>query len=393
MKVLHVMRSVNPEGGGPIEAIVQSDPVWRRLGHSREIVSLDLPGDPWVAGCPIPTHPMGSWRTDRARRAIPLLRYGATRALVPWLRARITNYDTVIVNGLWNYATFAARRVLPGSGRRYVVFPHGMLDPWFRRAYPRKHWAKQLSWWLCEGPLLRGADAVLFTSEGERDSAAGAFWPYRVNPRVSGYGTADPPAPCSERTAAFRALVPRLGRRPYLLFLARLHPKKGCDLLLRAFAGIASRHPDLDLVMAGPDPDGWGAALRTIAAQGGIAARVHWPGMVRDDAKWGALHGCEAFVLPSHGENFGIAVAEALACGRPVLISDRIAIAPDILGDRAGLVAADTDAGIRDLLDRFLHLPDLERAAMGARARSCFLRRYVVDRVAEDALALLGAAS
>ena len=389
MKFLHIMRSVDPEGGGPIEALVQSDPVWRRLGHSREIVSLDAPDDPWVAACPIQTHAVGWPLLKRAQKRVPWLRYGYTPALVPWLRAHVADYDVIVVNGLWNYSNFAARCVLPFQERPYFVFTHGMLDPWFRKTNPPKHWTKQLVWWLSEGPLLHGARAVLFTSEGERKSADKAFWPYRFRHAVSGYGTADAPPATTERQLAFRARVPALGERPYLLFLARLHRKKGCDLLLDAFASAASNHPATDLVIAGPDTDGLRRQLEARAAALGIAGRVHWPGMVQGDAKWGALQGCEAFVLPSHGENFGIAVVEAMAAGKPVLLSGRVNIATDIANANAAFVEEDTKAGATALLREFLKLSPDERLGMGQRARQCFLRSFLIEKVAESALALL----
>ena len=389
MKFLHIMRSVNPEGGGPIEALVQSDPIWRSQGHSREIVSLDAPDDPWVANCPIRTHAMGSRRVKRGQRHVPWLRYGFAPALTPWLLAHVADYDTIIVNGLWNYADWAARAVLPYQPKPYFVFTHGMLDPWFRTAYPLKHCAKQVMWWLVEGPLLHGARSVLFTSEGERGAANGAFWPYRFAHQISGYGTADAPPASSEIDAIFRARVPRLGDRPFLLFLGRLHRKKGCDLLIDGFAALAQSQKQIDLVIAGPDSDDSLVALLTRARTLGIAERIHWPGMLRGEAKWGALHGCAAFVLPSHGENFGIAVVEALACGKPVLLSDRVNIASTIAADCAGLVRPDTREGTAALLRDFFALSTEGRGTMGERARHCFLDHFIIERVAHDALRIL----
>jgi glycosyltransferase involved in cell wall biosynthesis len=264
-----------------------------------------------------------------------------------------------------------------------------MLDPWFRRAYPRKHQAKQLSWWLAEGPLLHGARSVLFTSEGERRCAEEAFWPYRFPFNVSGYGTADPPPPSAEQETAWLACLPELRGRAFVLFLGRIHVKKGCDMLLRAFAKVAAQQLDTDLVIAGPDGDGSAASLRALAEQLGIERRVHWPGMLQEGAKWGALHGCLAFALPSHGENFGVAVAEAMACAKPVLVSERVNIAPEIAGEAAGLVRPDTVAGTTALLKTLFELTPAERDAMGQRARRCFLRSFLIDQLAEEVLSIL----
>ena len=116
-------------------------------------------------------------------------------------------------------------------------------------------------------------------------------------------------------------------------------------MLIDAFAKVAADDPELHLVMAGPDQQQWSAELQQTAAKAGIAARIHWPGMITGDAKWGAFYGAEAFILPSHQENFGIAVAEAMACGTPVLLSDKVNIAEEIANDGAGFMEPDTPDG------------------------------------------------
>jgi glycosyltransferase involved in cell wall biosynthesis len=170
------------------------------------------------------------------------------------------------------------------------------------------------------------------------------------------------------------------------LFLSRIHEKKGCDLLLQAFARVAAVEPDLHLVLAGPDQTGWVARLQALAEEQGIAGRVTWPGMLRNDMKWGAFYAAEAFVLPSHQENFGIAVAEALGCGLPALISDKVNIWREVESSGAGLVAPDTLAGTRELLEQWLALAPERRAAMGAAARELFMRRFTVDAMANGLL-------
>jgi glycosyltransferase involved in cell wall biosynthesis len=146
--------------------------------------------------------------------------------------------------------------------------------------------------------------------------------------------------------------------------------------LIDAFLKLAARDPDLDLVMAGPDPQNWREELNLGAKAARLDHRIHWPGMLRGDAKWGAFQASEAFVLPSHQENFGIAVAEALACGKPVLLSDKVNIAAEIAADGAGLMELDTPAGTERLLQRWIEMPQAERQAMAARALECFHKRY-----------------
>jgi glycosyltransferase involved in cell wall biosynthesis len=146
-------------------------------------------------------------------------------------------------------------------------------------------------------------------------------------------------------------------------------------------------------VMAGHDQEGWQAGLEATAANLGIAHRIHWPGMLTGSLKWGALRAADAFILPSHTENFGIAVVEALAARRPVLITNKVNIWPEIHHDRAGLVEDDTTDGIELLLRRWLEMSLNEREAMAARCHPCFLKHYslkegpsAIHRAFEEAL-------
>lgn len=264
-----------------------------------------------------------------------------------------------------------------------------MMDPWFRQAYPLKHLAKQGFWWLWQGKALRDAQAVLFTCEQERQLASGAFRGPGYKERVVAYGTAEPPPERPGDVDAFRQLVPALGARPYLLFMSRIHPKKGCDLLVQAFAQVAADYPEVDLVIAGPDQVGLRSQLLEMAEAAGIAERIHWPGMVAGAAKAGALRGALAMVLPSHQENFGIVVAEALAYSRPVLISNRVNIWREVEEAGAGLVEADTLEGTASLLRRFLMLDSDERAAMGDAGHALFHERFTARAAASDLASVL----
>jgi glycosyltransferase involved in cell wall biosynthesis len=376
--MLHIIASVDPRSGGPIEGILRQDEAVREIGR-REIVSLDPPDSPFLEGYPIKVHPLGAGRYDPHISTKKIKRFGFSSKFVPWLRQHVGDYDCVVVNGLWNYASVGAARVLPKLSTPYFVFTHGMLDPWFRKRKPLTHVMKQALWLPFEGRLLRHARAVLFTTEEERELARGEFWghpPYREV--VVGYGAGDVSGEPEQQIAAFRAAVSALGHRPYLLYLSRIHEKKGCDLLVRAFARAAASRPDLDLVIAGPDQSGWVAKLQQIARDLGVESRIHWPGMLTGDVKWGAFRGAEAFILPSHQENFGIVVAEALACGTPTLISNKVNIWREVDAAGAGIVASDDQSGVDGLVERFLTLDANVRRRMRGAARTCFEANFNV---------------
>ena len=228
LKILHVIATADPRSGGPIEGIVRSSAVLAKLGHSREIVTFDHPSDPWVMNFPVKVFPLGHLTDERRKRWnwLPWVHYGYTPKMVLWLKAHAAEYDVVIVNGLWNYSGAAVRKALASSEVPYFVFTHGMLDPWFRRQYPIKTILKQISWWFNEGPLLAKARGVLFTTDEERVLARGAFWPYRLEEVVVGYGTDDISGDSNAQIAAFRKRIPALEDRKFLLFLSRSTPKK-----------------------------------------------------------------------------------------------------------------------------------------------------------------------
>ena len=376
MKILHIISSVNPANGGPIEGVKQLGRILVEMGHQVEVCSLDAPDAPWVADCPLPVFPLGP----------SYLGYSYTPKLVAWLRSHSVNYDCVLVNGIWQFNSFASRRALKGGKTPYFVFTHGMLDPWFKDTYPLKHLKKRLYWRFGEYPVLRDARAVLFTCEEEKQLARKSFRPYDSQEAVITYGTSAPPGDPATQRETFLTRYPALRDKRLLLYLSRLHEKKGCDLLLEAFARVAQKDAALHLVMAGPDQTGWVATLQQQAARLGIERRVSWPGMLSGDLKWGAYHAADVFVLPSHQENFGIVVAEAMACAKPVLISNKINIWREIEADGAGLIARDDLAGTISLLEQWLAMPNAQQEAMRRNALCCFTERFEIHRAAQSLL-------
>jgi glycosyltransferase involved in cell wall biosynthesis len=381
VKILHSIRSVDPRGGGPIEGIKQLSAMNRQNGHAVEILSLDAPTDSCVADFPFKLHTLGPVNT----------KYGYTPELTRWARTHAPAYDAVIVNGIWQYTSFGMWRALRGTHTPYFVFTHGMLDPWFKRAYPLKHLKKWLYWPWAEYRVLRDARAVLFTSEEERRLARQSFWLYRCSEVVVNYGTATPPGDSAAQRKLFFETFPQLQGKRLLLFLGRIHVKKGCDLAVQAFARVAQGDDTLHLVVAGPDQTGWGAALQDLAAGLGVASRVTWPGMLEGGLKWGALRAAEVFLLPSHQENFGVAVVEALACGVPVLISNKVNIWREIQVAEAGLVDQDDLAGTVRLCQGWLALSRVEQERMRQRTRPLFERRFEIAKVAENFIDVLRA--
>lgn len=375
MRILHIIGTMDPASGGPAEVIrmlIEFAPE----DVSYEVATCDPEDAGFLADLGCPAHGLGRGGPG----------YSYAPKLLPWMRKNRTRFDAAVVHGLWTYPTLAAWRAFRGR-LPYAVFVHGMLDPYFNRISRAKQ-AKKLPYWMAvERQVLRDARRVVFTTLAEQELAQQSFPFSQWNAAVFPLGTR-PPGPVFAEE--FWRVCPEVRERRYLLFLGRIDEKKGCDLLLEAFGRL--HDAGLHLVMAGPDAAGWRSELETILASHGAAERVHWPGMLTGHAKNAALAMCEAFVLPSHQENFGIAVTEALSHGRPVLISDKVNIAEEVEAEGCGVVESDTLDGTLRLLQRWNELGPAQRDAMSTRASSAFAGRYNMQHNATAFAGLFGEA-
>ncbi|SOD91626.1 glycosyltransferase [Spirosoma fluviale] len=391
MNVLHVVAGMDPKTGGVCQAIRTIINGLTELGIQNEVASIDAPDAPYLSDYSFPIHALGpagrSWQ------------YSAK--LVPWLVDNLTRFDTVIVHGLWLYHSYAARKAIQqvkkeqksaGKMPKVFIMPHGMLDPWFQEAKGRKLKALRnwLYWKVIEDKVVNEADGMLFTCEEELIQARKPFRPYQPSQEINvGYGIDSSPAFTPAMKEAFLTKCPELANQPYLLFLSRIDMKKGVDLLIKAYAAVvsASQHTGASvpkLVIAGPGLETtYGQSMQQLVAGNPlIKDKVIFPGMLTGNTKWGAFYGCEAFVLPSHQENFGIAVVEALACGKPVLISNQVNIWREIASAAGGFVAPNTVEGTRQVLEDWLSLTPPEQRKMEKQARYAFEEYFYINPAA-----------
>jgi glycosyltransferase involved in cell wall biosynthesis len=379
MKILRVIASVDPATGGPVAGLSAITPELAKLGYETEFLTVDNPAAEFLKHAVAPVYACGPARGG----------YAHSPRIRPWLKEHARNYDAIVVHGLWQDLGRAVREVCVKRKQPYFVFPHGMLDPSLRRTYPVRHFKKWIYWLLAEKNVLQDARAVLFTCDEERRLARESFPLYSVSECVVKYGAATPPATLSDPSA--RVENAQAEKTPYWIFLGRIHSKKGIELLLGAYGKLFAELSSEDrgtlprLMIAGPchDPK-YLDQLKTEALAQGIGEKVKWPGMLAGDAKWLALGKAEAFVLPSYQENFGIAVAEALAAGTPVLLSDRVNIWREIVGDGAGVAAPATEIGTLDLLRRWRRLSADDREHMRGAAKRCFQTRFEISTAAAD---------
>jgi glycosyltransferase involved in cell wall biosynthesis len=345
-------------------------------GHEVEVASLDAPETVARYNFPAKVYALGpGWGV-----------YGYSRYAAKWFKEHLNQFDVVFINCIWQYNTLAAYRALASHNTPYAVFTHGMLDPYFKRSFPLKHIKKSIYWHLFLQRILRNATSVLFTCEEEKILARQSFSRYQVHETVVPYGTFPPECDLAAASEEFLARWPEVRGKRVAVSIGRIHPKKGTDILIEAFAQTLAKDPAWHLVVAGPDQIGLRKELEMLAERLGISDRVTWTGMVKGDLKWGVFAVSEVFILPSHQENFGIVVAEALAASLPVILSDKVNIWREIVNYWAGLVCEDTLEGTKASLLRWSQLTAEEIMEVRQRSKRCFDEMFNYEATARKAL-------
>lgn len=372
MRVLHVVPGMSPRHGGPINVPGLVRALTR---HGVDAALLATNADPTGRlAVPLNQPVVRDGVECVFHHAWPAAgRYGLAPAMVRTLRRLVPGCDLVHIHWLYNFACLAAARAAVAAGVPFVVQPRGSLDP---QMLARNRLLKRTYLDTVGRPLLRRAAAVVFTAEDERARAAyDRRCPEWVIPNGVDWSTFDE-LPARGR---FRAAFPQLDG-PFLLFLGRLSRQKGLDLLLGAFARIVRRRPDLCLVIAGPDHEGYEREVRQLAARLGLAQRVIFTGLLLDDLKLAAFVDAELFVLPSYMENFGGAIVEALACGLPVVISQGVHIHRDLSAAGAATVVSCSVDDVAAGIERALSDPDL-RPRIATAGPALVQARYTWDAI------------
>jgi glycosyltransferase involved in cell wall biosynthesis/SAM-dependent methyltransferase len=309
-----------------------------------------------------------------------------TRYLTSWslladLRHRMASFDIVHINTLYRFHGLAAAAVARRRGVPYVIQAHGSLDPWHRR---QKRRAKDLYHALIEDPIIRGASAMLCTSRREELSIRDLGYEVPTWVIPIGIDAAELRMPGGPDFAAATG-IPIDAR--VVTFLGRISAKKGVPLLVEAFHATAAAFPSAHLLIAGPDDEGIGRGLMPMIANAGLADRVSFLGAVDGSMKRALLQRSDVFVLPSADESFGVAVAEAMAVGCPVVISPDVAIEDVVRASGAGVVVERDPSAIAKAITTILSDPACA-AAMGEAGRRAVDQRFSWPMVAEQMAAL-----
>lgn len=370
VSVLHVIPTLDPLAGGTTAALAGMATAQAGAGLKAHVVStFDTPGADTFA----PTlEAQGVAVTMVGPTHGPLRKHADLPAEMRRLAAEC---DVLHIHGLWEEPQHQAFLTARQLGKPAVLSPHGMLDRW-SLAQSKLKKQMYMAWRLKKN--LRRVDALHYTTDEEAQSVGRFGLPGKPIVMPLGLDLHEfDPLPVAGR---FRADHPAVGDAPYVLFLSRLHHKKGIELLLPAFRALRESHPGHKLVIAGPaDTPEYGASLEALAAELGLSEHVYFPGMLRNEKRIEAMVDGQVFVLPSYQENFGIVVPEAAAAGLPQVVSEHVNLASWVASSDVGTVVP-LDIGrittaLRDIID------DPQREAIGRRARAATFDTFDWKRI------------
>jgi glycosyltransferase involved in cell wall biosynthesis len=364
--------------GGPVRSVHELAANLVKLGVEVTVFTTDMDGpqrlavplarEVWIDGVRVFYYPIGFPRS-----------YARSAKLGRALKEQIRNFDLVHIHGLYTYPTMTAARECQRRHVPYLIAPRGMLDP--HAIVIKGRYKKRLYLRLIEQRNLERAALLHFTTADEQQLAA--------QTGITTRGVVVPNAldlteyPSDAERGAESARVSQVADR--ILFLSRIDPKKGLDLLIPAFAVVARARPGARLVIAGPDNGGYWPKIEALVVKHGLQDKVVYRGMLVGADKIDAYKSAALFVLPSYSENFGNVVIEAMACERPVVISDRVNLCHEVVAAHAGLVVPCDVAQLADAILTVLADPESGRT-MGQRGRKLVEAKFTWSFVAAQML-------
>jgi glycosyltransferase involved in cell wall biosynthesis len=374
IKILHIVESIDPKNGGVSQAIKTMIISLSKSDISNEVVTFDPPEIEYLNNNNFPVTGLGKG----------LRPWSLNVKILPWLSINLHRFNLVIIHGIWLFPSYASTIAISRykkktkSNLKYYIMPHGMLDPYFQKDPKRqikaiRNW---VYWKMIENKVIRNADGLLFTTAMEKFLAKQSFSPYLPKTElVVNFGITPPPKLNNEMINSIRNLISFPFIEPYWLFLSRISEKKGLDLLIKSYLKLKLSNPNIPkLLIAGPGIDSeYGKQIMLLC---GNSKEIFFAGMLEGNAKWGAFYGCELFALISHQENFGIAIVEALACSKPVLISEEVNIWKEIIAEKAGIaVKTDIEKVIEGMI-KWTNFSSEEKLEMGQRSNFAFNKYF-----------------
>jgi glycosyltransferase involved in cell wall biosynthesis len=377
MRILHVLANLAPRYGGPPKACFEMARSVAKLGHAVSIYTTNQDG-PTELNVPTDS-PVYRDGVEICYFPIQHPRFwGFSLPLALQLRSAVKEHDIVHIHSLYLFHDLVAPHYCRKYDVPYLIRPHGTLDP---ALFQRHRLRKRVMELAFEHRNIKHAAAIHFTGEVEERlakaytlGAPGIVIPNGLD--LAEYENL--PA-----RGAFRARYPETRGKKIILFLGRINFKKGLDILVQAFSAVAQSRDDMHLIIAGPDNDGFEKKVRAWLRGEKVHDHTTFTGILEGNDKLAALGDADVFVLPSYSENFGFSVVEAMACGVPVIISDRVGIWREVEAEGAGKVAPCNGNSFAEAMLSLLNSPDVAER-MGENGKTLVRKRFQWSSVALD---------
>ena len=374
MKVLMVIPALGNVYGGPTKIVLELAESIAKLGIAVDVVAtnanglttLDVPLNQWII--------KNDYRVQYFSY-VDLLDYKFTWSMSKWLFNNVSNYEIVHTNAIFSYPVIAAHWACQFREIPYVATPHGMMEPW---ALAYKAWKKKLYFNFLEKPSLQTANAMQMTSstEAKHINTLGLKTPLVFVPN----GIHREDFASLSNPEIFYQQFPETRNKTLIIFLGRIDPKKGLDLLAPAFSQAHQKFPDTHLIVAGPDNTGFLPTAESYFIEAGCSHAVTFTGMLTGDIKYAALAAAKIYVAPSYSEGFSMSVLEGMAAGLPCVITTGCNF-PEA-GEAEVATIVNIDVG--SIAKAIIHLLEDDQQAknMGYRARQFILDNYTWDKIA-----------
>ena len=357
IKILSIIDSLELEKGGPSHSLIDLAIANQKNGIQHDILFL---------GKRIKNKQKNKINIISLENSI--LKYGFSLKLIFWLLKNRKNYDLFIVHGLWQFITLASRFLLRG---KYLVFTHGMLDPYFGTE-KFKTLKKKIYWFLFEKKNLLKAKFVLSNSKKEFHQFKNTFVNTNgIKFKIVNYGLFPKSLDLKISKEKFLKKFPFVKNKKTILYMNRIDPKKGCDLLIKSFAKIKNKRNYL-LLIAGDTNSKYGKEMIKLKNELKQENHIYFLNFLKDQIKWGAYEYSNFSILPSHGDNFGVSIVESLYIKTPVICSNKVGISNYIKKYKAGMVIKNNEQSIISTLKKSFHLNEKKNKKLKENSFKCF---------------------